>query len=47
MNNTSEYNQDTWNDLNKYIKRKAKSKLDDKINNIRKRKEKEVRGMNN
>ncbi|XP_023245376.1 probable ATP-dependent RNA helicase DDX27 [Copidosoma floridanum] len=27
-----DYNQDTWNDLSKYIKRKVKTKLDDKIN---------------
>ncbi|XP_012281293.1 probable ATP-dependent RNA helicase DDX27 [Orussus abietinus] len=32
----SEYNHDTWNDLNKYIKRKAKTKLDDKIKKFRK-----------
>ncbi|CAK9823753.1 Probable ATP-dependent RNA helicase DDX27 [Anthophora retusa] len=32
----SEYNKDTWNDLSKYIKRKAKTKLDDKIKKIRK-----------
>ncbi|KAK0181624.1 hypothetical protein PV327_003894 [Microctonus hyperodae] len=31
----AEYNKDTWNDLSKYIKRKAKTKLDDKIKNIR------------
>ncbi|XP_033214192.1 probable ATP-dependent RNA helicase DDX27 [Belonocnema kinseyi] len=31
INSTSEYNQDTWNDLSKYIKRIAKTKLDDKI----------------
>lgn len=35
LNDASEYNKDTWNDLNKYIKRKAKTKLDDKIKNIR------------
>ncbi|XP_035730261.1 probable ATP-dependent RNA helicase DDX27 [Vespa mandarinia] len=46
VNNTSEYNQDTWNDLNKYIKRKAKSKLDDKINSIRKQKETENGNIN-
>ncbi|XP_017771584.1 PREDICTED: probable ATP-dependent RNA helicase DDX27 [Nicrophorus vespilloides] len=32
---TEEYNEDTWNDLNKYIKRKAKSKTDDKIKKAR------------
>ena len=31
VNDISDYNKDTWNDLNKYIKRKAKTKLDDKI----------------
>lgn len=36
VNDLSEYNQDTWNDLSKYIKRKAKTKLDDKIKRIRK-----------
>ncbi|XP_051174595.1 probable ATP-dependent RNA helicase DDX27 [Leptopilina boulardi] len=35
INNTSEYNEDPWNDLNKYIKRKAKTKLDDKIKKAR------------
>ncbi|KAI4497125.1 hypothetical protein M0802_007871 [Mischocyttarus mexicanus] len=41
INDVSEYNQDTWNDLSKYIKRKPKTKLDDKIKSIRKEKEKE------
>lgn len=41
VNDASEYNQDTWNDLSKYIKRKAKTKLDDKIKSIRKQREKE------
>ncbi|KAG8041923.1 hypothetical protein G9C98_007227 [Cotesia typhae] len=35
ISDAAEYNKDTWNDLNKYIKRKAKSKLDDKINRVR------------
>ncbi|EFN89832.1 Probable ATP-dependent RNA helicase DDX27 [Harpegnathos saltator] len=35
INNVAEYNQDTWNDLKKYIKRKATTKLDDKIKKIR------------
>ena len=35
INDASEYNKDTWNDLSKYIKRKAKTKLDDKIKKIR------------
>ncbi|XP_054276590.1 probable ATP-dependent RNA helicase DDX27 [Macrosteles quadrilineatus] len=34
---TSEYNKDVWNDLTKYIKRKAKSKVDDKILKARKK----------
>lgn len=36
VNDINDYNKDTWNDLSKYIKRKAKSKLDDKIKRIRK-----------
>ncbi|XP_076762063.1 dead-box helicase Rs1 [Xylocopa sonorina] len=36
VNDVADYNKDTWNDLSKYIKRKAKSKLDDKIKKIRK-----------
>lgn len=36
INDASDYNKDTWNDLSKYIKRKAKTKLDDKIKKIRK-----------
>lgn len=31
IGSTTEYNADPWNDLSKYIKRKAKSKTDDKI----------------
>ncbi|XP_066591378.1 probable ATP-dependent RNA helicase DDX27 [Prorops nasuta] len=34
VNDAAEYNQDTWNDLSKYIKRKAKTKLDDKIKSV-------------
>ncbi|XP_053985019.1 probable ATP-dependent RNA helicase DDX27 [Hylaeus volcanicus] len=41
VNDISEYNKDTWNDLSKYIKRKAKTKLDDKIKKIRKGSENE------
>jgi len=33
---TAEHNLDPWNDLNKYIKRKPNTKLDDKIKKIRK-----------
>ncbi|XP_029666526.1 probable ATP-dependent RNA helicase DDX27 [Formica exsecta] len=36
ISNAAEYNQDPWNDLSKYIKRKPKAKLDDKIKKIRK-----------
>ncbi|XP_076624413.1 dead-box helicase Rs1 [Colletes latitarsis] len=46
INDISEYNKDTWNDLSKYIKRKAKTKLDDKIKKIRKGSENET-GTNN
>lgn len=38
----SEYNQDVWNDLTKYVKRKAKSKVDDKILEARKKIKTEV-----
>ncbi|CAH0551163.1 unnamed protein product [Brassicogethes aeneus] len=35
MSSNNDYNKDTWNDVTKYIKRKAKTKVDDKINKIR------------
>lgn len=35
ISDVSEYNKDTWNDLSKYIKRKAKTQLDDRIKRIR------------
>lgn len=35
MSSVEEYNKDSWNDLTKYIKRKAKHKTDDKIKKIR------------
>ncbi|XP_001602245.2 probable ATP-dependent RNA helicase DDX27 isoform X1 [Nasonia vitripennis] len=35
ITSTEDYNKDTWNDLSKYIKRKVKTKLDDKINKFR------------
>uniref|UniRef100_A0A6M2DNR5 RNA helicase n=1 Tax=Xenopsylla cheopis TaxID=163159 RepID=A0A6M2DNR5_XENCH len=38
VSSTSEYNKDTWNDLMKYVKRKASSKTDDKIEKARKKK---------
>lgn len=37
VSSVNEYNKDTWNDLTKYIKRKAKSKTDDKIQNALKK----------
>ncbi|KAF4524223.1 hypothetical protein B566_EDAN006471 [Ephemera danica] len=39
----SEYNHDTWDDMAKYVKRKAKNKLDDKIEKIRKKNKKQQR----
>ncbi|CAG2067826.1 unnamed protein product, partial [Timema podura] len=36
VSSISEYNHDAWDDLSKYIKRKAKSKVDDKIQKLRK-----------
>ncbi|XP_014238026.2 probable ATP-dependent RNA helicase DDX27 [Trichogramma pretiosum] len=33
--NSEDFEHDTWNDLSKYIKRKAKTKLDDKIKKVR------------
>ncbi|KAJ8944933.1 hypothetical protein NQ318_013081 [Aromia moschata] len=35
VSSVEEYNKDSWNDLTKYIKRKAKHKTDDKINKMR------------
>ncbi|XP_011296721.1 probable ATP-dependent RNA helicase DDX27 [Fopius arisanus] len=35
LSDDADYNYDTWNDLNKYITRTAKTKLDDKIKRIR------------
>ncbi|XP_076169054.1 dead-box helicase Rs1 [Ptiloglossa arizonensis] len=46
INDISEYNKDTWNDLSMYIKRKARTKLDDKIKEIRKGSENDT-GINN
>lgn len=31
MSSVKEYNKDTWDDLMKYVKRKARTKTDDKI----------------
>lgn len=36
FSNDVEYSQDSWNDLTKYVKRKSKSKVDDKIQEARK-----------
>ncbi|XP_076644360.1 dead-box helicase Rs1 [Halictus rubicundus] len=47
INDISEYNKDTWNDLSKYIKRKVKTKLDDKIKKIRQETENEKEDDNN
>ncbi|KAJ8681329.1 hypothetical protein QAD02_017116 [Eretmocerus hayati] len=41
ITSVDEYNADTWNDLSKYIKRKVKTKLDDKIKKYRKVQNKE------
>ncbi|KAG5869008.1 hypothetical protein JTB14_019946 [Gonioctena quinquepunctata] len=35
VSSVEEYNKDSWNDLTKYVKRKAKHKTDDKIKKIR------------
>lgn len=35
VSSVEEYNKDAWNDLTKYIKRKAKTKTDDKIKKLR------------
>lgn len=42
LSDISDYNKDTWNDLSKYIKRKAKTKLDDKIKRIKRGSEHEA-----
>lgn len=35
VGSVSEYNTDTWDDLAKYVKRKVKTKVDEKIQNAR------------
>ncbi|XP_066156893.1 probable ATP-dependent RNA helicase DDX27 [Euwallacea fornicatus] len=35
VSSVDEYNKDSWNDIKKYVKRKAKSKTDDKVNKLR------------
>lgn len=42
ISSIEDYNQDTWNDLSKYIKRKVKTKLDDKIKKFRNKRNEEV-----
>ncbi|XP_071447864.1 probable ATP-dependent RNA helicase DDX27 [Hetaerina americana] len=42
VSSTSEYNRDVWDDITKYIKRKVKYKVDDKIKAIRSKKKEEV-----
>lgn len=37
VSSVAEYNKDTWDDLKKYVKRKAKAKTDEKILNARKK----------
>ncbi|CAH1365083.1 unnamed protein product [Tenebrio molitor] len=34
VSSVEDYNKDSWNDLSKYVKRKAKTKTDDKIKNV-------------
>ncbi|KAG8229852.1 hypothetical protein J437_LFUL009127 [Ladona fulva] len=44
ISTASEYNRDVWDDITKYIKRKVKSKVDDKIKALRdKRKEESIK----
>jgi ATP-dependent RNA helicase DDX27 len=42
VSSVSEYNADTWDDLAKYVKRKVKNKVDEKIQNARKDLKREV-----
>jgi hypothetical protein len=42
VSSVSEYNADTWDDLSKYVKRKVKTKVDEKIKNARRDLRKEV-----
>lgn len=41
VSSVEEYNKDSWNDLVKYVKRKAKTKTDDKIKKLRKQNDEE------
>nr|CAD7589445.1 unnamed protein product [Timema genevievae] len=47
VSSISEYNHDAWDDLSKYVKRKAKSKVDDKIQKLRKSNSKGVKEAKN
>ncbi|PSN35787.1 hypothetical protein C0J52_09481 [Blattella germanica] len=47
VSSVAEYNADTWDDLSKYIKRKGKTKVDDKIENARKKIKKEEKEIQN
>lgn len=42
MNSVEEYNKNTWNDIQKYIKRKVSTKTDDKIAKIRNKEDDEI-----
>jgi ATP-dependent RNA helicase DDX27 len=42
VSSVSEYNADTWDNLAKYVKRKGKTKVDEKIQNARRDLKKEV-----
>ena len=45
VSSQKEYMRDTWNDIAKYVKRKAKTNLDEKIAKVRKeRKNKDIKG---
>merc|ERR1712198_138652 len=46
VSSQKEYMRDTWNDVSKYVKKKAKTNLDDKIAQVRKdRKQKDGKSM--
>ena len=42
VSSVAEYNADTWDNLSKYVKRKGKTKVDEKIQNARRNLKKEV-----
>lgn len=37
MSSVEEYNKDTWNNLDKYVKRKTNTRIDDRIAKARKK----------